>query len=72
MKSLVAAVTAASAVTLAANSALSRAPLLVAGVIVIVLVLIAVVVVPAVHSPKASKRTAAQEVLRILLGRRRG
>ena len=69
MKSRVAAVTAASAMILRADNALDWG-LLVAGVIV--LVLIAVVVVPAVHSAKASKKKAAQEVLRILLGRPRG
>jgi hypothetical protein len=69
MKSRVAATTAASAMILAAHSALGWG-LLVAGVIV-ALVLIAVVVAPAALSPKASKRKAAQEVLRILLGRPR-
>jgi hypothetical protein len=71
MKSLVATVTAASAMIMSATRSLGMA-LFVAGVIVIALILVAVVVVPAVHSPKASKRKAAQETLRILLGRPRG
>jgi cell division septation protein DedD len=70
MKSrVVATVTAASAMILSAHSALLWA-LVLAGAIA--LVLIAVVVVPAVHSAKASKKKAAQEVLCILLGRPRG
>ena len=72
MKSRVAAATAVGGVTLTANSALDRAPLLVTGVIVLVIVLIAVLAATAVYSSDHSKRQAAQEVLRILLGRRRG
>jgi hypothetical protein len=62
MKSRVATITTVSALILA-DRALAWA-LLIAGVI-----LIFVVVVPAVHSP--NKQEAAQEVLRILLGRLR-
>jgi hypothetical protein len=62
MKSRVATITTVSALILA-DRALGWA-LLIAGVI-----LIFVVVVPAVHSP--NKQEAAQEVLRILLGRLR-
>jgi hypothetical protein len=67
MKSRVAAATAASAVILAEHGALGPA---LSGAERILLVLIAVVVVPAVFMPKY--REAALEVLRILLGRRRG
>jgi hypothetical protein len=72
MKPWLAAATAVGTATLAVTSALGRAPMVLAGVIVLVVLLLAVVVVPAVHSSKAWKRRAAQEVLRILLGRPRG